>query len=309
MNRIILVDNQAIFRAGAARVLALEDDMRIVAQCEDMTKLWSALESLRGALILVSSSLRPDVTLLVDRARIAGSRIILVAENAEQVAEDVAQRMDGIICRNVAGVDLVDCVRRVARGQRYMQRANVTAIHSHDSVGARVRDRLTPKEMQIVALIVQGCKNKEIALQLGTKEQVIKNYLRGIYDKTGVSDRLELALFTIHHRVLAEAVAPMGVELEVGAHRSRAIRGLEGIVGRDLLLGDQRHRLHVNGAARAEERHRLREIAALARAAALAVKPHRDGGLLTRSGKRMVGGSENKRREKKGTERFHAATA
>jgi len=215
MNRIILVDNQAIFRAGAARVLALEDDMRIVAQCEDMTKLWSALESLRGALILVSSSLRPDVTLLVDRARIAGSRIILVAENAEQVAEDVAQRMDGIICRNVAGVDLVDCVRRVARGQRYMQRANVTAIHSHDSVGARVRDRLTPKEMQIVALIVQGCKNKEIALQLGTKEQVIKNYLRGIYDKTGVSDRLELALFTIHHRVLAEAAAKAGNLIEM----------------------------------------------------------------------------------------------
>ena len=71
------------------------------------------------------------------------------------------------------------------------------------SVGTRVRDRLTPKEMQIVALIVQGCKNKHIATQLNTKEQVIKNYLRSIYDKTGVSDRLELALFTIHHRVLA----------------------------------------------------------------------------------------------------------
>ena len=70
-----------------------------------------------------------------------------------------------------------------------------------------MRDRLTPKEMQIVALIVQGCKNKDIATQLGTKEQVIKNYLRGIYDKTGVSDRLELALFVIHHKVLAEAAA------------------------------------------------------------------------------------------------------
>lgn len=61
--------------------------------------------------------------------------------------------------------------------------------------------------MQIVSLIVLGCKNKQIALQLGTKEQVIKNYLRSIYDKTGVSDRLELALFTIHHRALAEAAA------------------------------------------------------------------------------------------------------
>ena len=79
-----------------------------------------------------------------------------------------------------------------------------------DIVGARVRDRLTPKEMKIVALIVQGCKNKEIAIRLMTTEQVIKNYLRSIYDKTGVSDRLELALFTIHHRMLAEAAAQVG---------------------------------------------------------------------------------------------------
>jgi DNA-binding NarL/FixJ family response regulator len=69
-----------------------------------------------------------------------------------------------------------------------------------------VLQRLTPKELQIVALVAEGCKNKDIANQLGTKEQVIKNYLCSIYDKTGVSDRLELALFTIHHRALAEAV-------------------------------------------------------------------------------------------------------
>jgi DNA-binding NarL/FixJ family response regulator len=84
-----------------------------------------------------------------------------------------------------------------------------------DMVGMRVRDRLTPKEMRIVALIVQGCKNREIASRLKTTEQVIKNYLRSIYDKTGVSDRLELALFTIHHRVLAEAAAEMGSKLDL----------------------------------------------------------------------------------------------
>jgi len=77
-----------------------------------------------------------------------------------------------------------------------------------------VRDRLTPKEMRIVALIVQGCKNREIAIRLKTTEQVIKNYLRSIYDKTGVGDRLELALFTIHHRVLAKAAAEVGNKLE-----------------------------------------------------------------------------------------------
>jgi DNA-binding NarL/FixJ family response regulator len=207
MNRLILADNQAIFRAGAARVLALEDDMRIAAQCEDAAKLFAAIDALRGSVVLVSSSLRLDPTNLLARTRSAGSRIILVAENTEQLGEEMALLFDGVLCRSVPGTVLVDCVRRVARGQHFVQRSNVTTMQAADSVGTRVRDRLTPKEMQIVALIVQGCKNKDIAMQLGTKEQVIKNYLRSIYDKTGVSDRLELALFTIHHRSLAEAAA------------------------------------------------------------------------------------------------------
>ncbi|HUZ96411.1 MAG TPA: response regulator transcription factor [Edaphobacter sp.] len=215
MNRLILADNQAIFRAGAARVLALEDDMRIVAQCESAEKLFAAIETFRGGILLAASSLRPDYPVLFTRTRDYGSRVILVAENAEQVGDEVVALLDGIVNRNVAGAELLDCVRRVARGQRFVQLANVTTMQATDSVGARVRDRLTPKEMQIVALIVQGCKNKEIATQLGTKEQVIKNYLRGIYDKTGVSDRLELALFTIHHRVLAEAAAKAGNLLQM----------------------------------------------------------------------------------------------
>jgi DNA-binding NarL/FixJ family response regulator len=210
MNRIILADNQAIFRAGAARTLSLEDDMRIVAQCEDAAKLFVAIGGLRGAIVLVSSSLRVDPKDLLARARTAGSRVILIAENAEQLPEDVAVLFDGILHRNVAAGILVECVRRVAGGEHFVQRSNLTTMQSSDGVGARVRDRLTPKEMQIVALIVQGCKNKDIAQQLGTKEQVIKNYLRSIYDKSGVSDRLELALFTIHHRVLAEAAAKAG---------------------------------------------------------------------------------------------------
>jgi DNA-binding NarL/FixJ family response regulator len=210
MNRLILADNQAIFRAGAARVLALEDDMRIAAHCEDGVKLFAAIEALRGSVLLVSTSLRLDYKDVLARVRSAGSRAVLVAENTEQVAEDITVDFDGVLSRNVPGNVLVDCVRRVAQGQRFVQRANVTTMQTADSVGTRVRDRLTPKEMQIVALIVQGCKNKDIAAQLGTKEQVIKNYLRSIYDKTGVSDRLELALFTIHHRALAEAAAKAG---------------------------------------------------------------------------------------------------
>jgi DNA-binding NarL/FixJ family response regulator len=207
MNKIILADNQAIFRAGAARVLALEDDMRIVAQCDDLPRLLNALDAHRCTIILFSASLHVDAHVVVARAGAAGSRCILVAENGVEVEEGLVKALDGVVYRNVPGLDLLDTIRRVAAGQRCIQPSNVTSILAQDAVGARVRDRLTPKEMQIVALIVQGCKNKHIAAQLGTKEQVIKNYLRSIYDKTGVSDRLELALFTIHHRVLAEAAA------------------------------------------------------------------------------------------------------
>jgi DNA-binding NarL/FixJ family response regulator len=106
-------------------------------------------------------------------------------------------------------------VRRVAAGETWMPpQVMVPDSPQEDMVGTRVRDRLTPKEMRIVALIVQGCKNREIAMRLKTTEQVIKNYLRSIYDKTGVGDRLELALFTIHHRVLAAAAAEVGSKLE-----------------------------------------------------------------------------------------------
>jgi DNA-binding CsgD family transcriptional regulator len=66
----------------------------------------------------------------------------------------------------------------------------------------RPKVQLTPKESLIVSCVTQGMKNKEIALRVGTTEQVVKNYLRKVYDKLGVADRLELALFCLHNRVL-----------------------------------------------------------------------------------------------------------
>jgi DNA-binding NarL/FixJ family response regulator len=213
MNRIILGDNQAIFRAGAARLLAMEDDMRIVAQCDDAARLVAAVEAARGAVILLSTGLRVDLAAMLEQTRSLGSRVILITERGEELTEEMTAQLDGVITRSISGPELIETIRRVAHGLRCVRYANVTTMKVQDSVGERVRDRLTPKEMQIVALIVQGCKNKDIAQQLNTKEQVIKNYLRSIYDKTGVSDRLELALFTIHHRILAEAAAKVGESL------------------------------------------------------------------------------------------------
>jgi DNA-binding NarL/FixJ family response regulator len=215
MNKIILADSQAIFRAGTAKVLAMDEDLRIVAQCADLERMLHAINTFPGAIVLFASSLRPDMGRLRMMLEAAGSRAIVIAENSEGASAYLHQGFRGVVFRNVTGSSLVECVRRVAAGDTWSPpQLAIAEVPEEDMVGTRVRDRLTPKEMRIVALIVQGCKNREIALRLKTTEQVIKNYLRSIYDKTGVSDRLELALFTIHHRVLAQAAAEMGSKLE-----------------------------------------------------------------------------------------------
>src|SRR5260370_29104355 len=215
MKKIILADSQASVRAGTAKVLAMDEDLRIIAQCADLERMLHAISTFPGAIVLFAGSLRPDMGRLRMMLEASGSRAIVIAENSESAGSYLHMGFKGVVFRNVTGSALVECVRRVAAGDTWVPpQLAIAEVPEEDMVGTRVRDRLTPKEMRIVALIVQGCKNREIALRLKTTEQVIKNYLRSIYDKTGVSDRLELALFTIHHRVLAQAAAEVGSKLE-----------------------------------------------------------------------------------------------
>jgi DNA-binding NarL/FixJ family response regulator len=203
--RVILADTQVIFRTGAARVLAMEEDLRVIAQCGDSQRLKEALDSFRHSIAIFPTSIAIDLHSLLDCVERVGSKSVVIVEHGSKLDDSIADRADGVVLRSVAGPQLVECLRRVAAGQRSVPRAGLNSVPLLDRVGARVLKRLTPKELQIVALVAEGGKNKEIALQLGTKEQVIKNYLRNIYDKVGVSDRLELAVFTRHHRLLAEA--------------------------------------------------------------------------------------------------------
>lgn len=209
MLKIILADNQAIFRAGIAKVLAVEDDVRIVAQAQTIEQAMIAIEKFRGSVMIYASSFLPNTQQLVTLARESSIQLVVIADNNELPERYLNSGVFGVIFRSIESAELLRCVRKVSAGEVYMQdlRAATQNTDSDDFVGARVRDRLTPKELKIVALIVQGFKNKEIANLLGTTEQVVKNYLRNVYDKIGVSDRLELALFTIHHRILAEAAA------------------------------------------------------------------------------------------------------
>ncbi len=208
MLKIILADNQAIFRAGAAKVLAVEDDVRIVAQAQSPEQMMLAIEKFRASVLLVSATFQENLAGVLEAAKAVKTQVLVVTDTEEDPRKYTNAGASGVVFRNVTGTELVQAVRRIAEGQTYIPESPLAKETSeNDMVGARVRDRLTPKELRIVALIVQGYKNKEIAQQLGTTEQVIKNYLRNVYDKIGVSDRLELALFTIHHRILAEAAA------------------------------------------------------------------------------------------------------
>src|SRR6202012_391520 len=117
----------------------------------------------------------------------------------------------GIIPRSIAPDLLVKCVRKIAGGETWIDNQSVTwVIEAYRSQATSITNpksqpRLSPKELSIIACITQGKRNKEIAFQLGTTEQVVKNYRRKIYDKLGVSDRLELALYCLHHQIHKKA--------------------------------------------------------------------------------------------------------
>jgi DNA-binding NarL/FixJ family response regulator len=208
MNNILLADNQELFRIGIAKVLA--ESFRVAAQCADLERLMLSVDVYRSSIVLCFP-LRPEYHDLMAQVKAAGSRAVVIAENSEPAHSFIAHDIRGVIYRNTTGKELVERVHRVIKGYWSIQRSGeATGSDEEDSIGVRVRDRLTPKEMQVVALLMQGGKNKEIALRLGIKEQVIKNYLRSIYDKTGVSGRLELAGFTTHNRILAAAAAEAG---------------------------------------------------------------------------------------------------
>jgi DNA-binding NarL/FixJ family response regulator len=212
MINVIIADHQAIFRAGIAKVLAVEEDIRIVGQPQSPEQLLNALDKLRSHVLILSTNFLSSLAEIQELASTHQIALLMLAENAEHASDFMRMGVQGVIYRSACGNIAVEAVRRLSRGQPFMQSPNPDdADVSEDLVGTRVRDRLSDRELRIVAAVVQGYKNREIALQLYTSEQMIKNALRNIFDKIGVSDRLELALFVVHHRILAQATASVAV--------------------------------------------------------------------------------------------------
>ncbi len=210
--RIILADSQAIYRVGIRKIFALEDDLRVVAQADSLDNLRAAVERYPSDVVLLEGALIANSPVTIaELLRIApAAKIIIqaVANDESHTVELYRNGVRGIISRSISPDLLVRCVRRIAAGETWIDNQSVNwVIEAYRAqaaalVSPKSQPRLSPKELAIITCITQGKRNKEIAFQLGTTEQVIKNYLRKIYDKLGVSDRLELALYCLHNKII-----------------------------------------------------------------------------------------------------------
>jgi DNA-binding NarL/FixJ family response regulator len=216
--RVILADTQAIFRAGLRKVFALEDDIRVVGQAETLAQTQSAVAKFSADVLIFEAALTPNpveavATLLRQTPQLL---IVVVTPGADQdlTLELFRRGAHGIVSREVEPELLVECLRKVVAGETWLDSQGVRWVmdayrnQNNRPTGSRPKVQLTPKEMLIVSCVTQGMKNKEIALRVGTTEQVVKNYLRKVYDKLGVADRLELALYCLNHHVVDNTKVP-----------------------------------------------------------------------------------------------------
>jgi DNA-binding NarL/FixJ family response regulator len=210
--RIILADSQAIYRVGMRKVFAVEDDIRVVAQSETVDHLHTALERFPNAVVILEAQMlsEPAEAIPPIVARYPAARFIVQVAKVDEDDTVGLYRcgVKGVVPRSISPNQLVECVRRIAAGDTWIDNQSISWVleayrtQAATLMNPRTQPVLSPKELTIIGCITRGMRNKEIASQVGTTEQVVKNYLRKIYDKLGVSDRLELALYCLHHQIL-----------------------------------------------------------------------------------------------------------
>jgi len=216
--RVIVADTQAIFRAGLRKIFALEDDIRVVGQAETLAQTIAAAKKFSADILIFEAALAPSAADAVsDLVRQSPNirLVVLTTEADEELTLELLRRgAYAVVSREVEPELLVACLHKVSEGHPWLDSRGVEwVLQAFRTQGvrppsSRPKVQLTPKESLIVSCVTQGMKNKEIALRVGTTEQVVKNYLRKVYDKLGVADRLELALFCLNNRIVDRPVAP-----------------------------------------------------------------------------------------------------
>ena len=218
--RIVVADDHPIFRDGLCKLLALEEDFEVVAQAQDGRQVLEVLQQLAPDILLLDLKM-PGLDGLATLQRLQAvknkTRVIVLTASDDKNEFVQAMRLgtSGIVLKQTATELLIKSIRRVHAGEIWLD-SHTTAAVIRQFVAAdeppaqmlpaaagreRERSPLSQREREIVALVAQGFKNKEMAEKMFISEQTVKNHLHNIFDKLGVSDRLELALYAIHNNL------------------------------------------------------------------------------------------------------------
>src|SRR5205085_9798430 len=220
--RIVVADDHPIFRDGLCRLLALEEDFEVVAQAQDGRQVLDVLQQYEPDILLLDLKMPGlDGLATLQRLQVSKTKTRVIVLTASDDKNEFVQAMklgtSGIVLKRTATELLINGIRQVHAGEIWLDShttaavirqfvANDEAVPQAPGSGAaapreRERSPLSQREREIVALVAQGFKNKEMAEKMFISEQTVKNHLHNIFDKLGVSDRLELALYAIHNNL------------------------------------------------------------------------------------------------------------
>ena len=219
--RVVVADDHPIFREGLISLLQMRPELSIVGAAQDGDEALTLVQELQPDLLLLDLAM-PRMSGLVALRELKGlqveTRIVLVTAAIEPAEIVTALQLGAkaVVMKQSASDVLNQCIRAVMSGSYWVGRKAVpdlaTALKelstSHPTA-SRTYFGLTPREREIVGVIVDGCSNTQIATRFGITEKTVKHHLTNIFDKVGVGNRLELALFAVHH-----GLAPLEGERE-----------------------------------------------------------------------------------------------
>jgi len=213
--RIVVADDHPVVRFGVRNMLMSEPGFEVVGEAEDGDDAITQTLELEPDILLLDLLMPRLPGLEAVRAIMTRSprvKIVLLTSTItqQQIIEALQIGARGIVLKDAVAGDLSQALRAVLGGDYWIggeRVANlVKALQGLMAQAAVAPDRktygLTPRELEVVACIVEGCSNRDIAKQFSISEETVKRHLSNVFDKTGVSTRLELALFTIAHKLV-----------------------------------------------------------------------------------------------------------
>ena len=212
--RVLIVDDHPIVRQGLRRLLELEGDIEVAGEADNGRTAIEMVEDTQPDVVLLDLKM-PGMDGLAALQTLQHSshkpRIIVLtaSEDKNEWVQAMKLGCSGIVVKQTQPDLIVKSIRKVYTGEIWLDSRTTAAVMrqfaspadqlaAQNGKGGRERSPLSTREREIVALVAQGYKNKEMAEKMFISEQTVKNHLHNIFDKLGVSDRLELALYAIH---------------------------------------------------------------------------------------------------------------